>query len=128
MNWRGSEDNCIKQGGHLASIHSQEDQDFILELWRSSRDEFQKEGMYQWKKEVRIVYIGLHSPQRDGNYVWSDGSDVSYTNWARGQPSNEGEDSVLIWEWPHQEGTWNDVKETTNSLIGPSICEKPELD
>ncbi|KAJ8045096.1 Alpha-N-acetylgalactosamine-specific lectin [Holothuria leucospilota] len=126
MNWRGAEDNCIEQGGHLASILSKEDENFILEMWRSSRDEFHKEGMYPWKKEVSIVYIGLYAPQKDGNYIWSDGSDVTYTNWARDQPSNGVENSVLIWDWPNMEGTWNDVNENTKAILGPSICAKPE--
>lgn len=82
--------------------------------------------MYPWNKDVPIVYIGLYSPKKDGNYVWSDGSNVVYTNWARDQPSNGVENSVFIWDWPHMKGTWNDVNENSDVFLGPFICEKPE--
>jgi hypothetical protein len=32
MNWNDSESACVSEGGHLASIHSEEEQDFVYGL------------------------------------------------------------------------------------------------
>ena len=47
-NWQDAENDCILRGGHLASIHSQAEGDFIIELAGSST-------MYIWLGATDIV-------------------------------------------------------------------------
>ncbi len=51
----------------------------------------------------------------EGNFVWSSGEPLVYTNWASTQPDNAGpggEDYAHIWNLTGQEGTWNDTGNT----------------
>lgn len=50
MNWDDAEKNCVQNGAHLVSIHSEEENKFVLDLWRKSRDE------NTWF-EVRFIFV-----------------------------------------------------------------------
>jgi len=56
LSWRGAEGYCNKLGGHLASVHSLEENDFISGL---------ADGEY---------WIGANDMKTEGQWVWSDGS------------------------------------------------------
>ncbi len=53
------------------------------------------------------AHIGLSDAMNEGNFVWQDGSPVTYANFRRGEPNNTdgGEDYVTMLSG----GTWNDV-------------------
>jgi len=86
--------HCIEQGGYLASILNQEENDAV-------------------RKEVEGDYwIGLRDNVSEGTFNWDDGEFFSYSNWAEGEPNNiegdefEGdEDCVSVLS----DGTWNDA-------------------
>lgn len=65
--------------GHLASIHSYAENQFIY-------DTFQSMPVYPV-----TVFIGLRQFSIGGPYSWSDGTTVDYTNWM-GAPNYGGED------------------------------------
>ncbi|KAH7700817.1 macrophage mannose receptor 1-like protein, partial [Aphelenchoides avenae] len=73
--WQLSEDHCIRFGGHLASVSTEE----LNELLR---------GQVQYKAN-QPFWLGLHAQKggEDGKFKleWSDNTTVSYTNWARGK-------------------------------------------
>ncbi|WP_411025385.1 lectin-like protein, partial [Salmonella sp. s55004] len=123
VNWVDAENNCIGVDSHLAAIHSAEDQEFIVTFWRTSRGAIKTDD-YPWKPDVAIVYIGLRDVNGDGDYAWSDGTALDYTNWSTDQPSGGSENSVIIWDWPKKEGKWNDITSKTKVIIGPYICQK----
>ena len=52
-----------------------------------------------------------------GNWTWSDGSALTYTNWGSGQPSGDGAvlEMTFGMGWT-DDGTWNDV--STGNLTG----------
>ena len=75
---------CDKQNGTLVQITSAEEQTFLTDL------------VYNKHKVVDDVWIGV---KRVGKgFKWElDDTDVSYTNWAVGAPSNaSGEDCVQM--------------------------------
>ncbi|KAJ1080790.1 hypothetical protein NDU88_000981 [Pleurodeles waltl] len=90
--WEDAETNCRDAGGHLASINTPEEQNFINNKYKE----------YQW--------IGLNDRTIEGDFQWSDGNPLLYENWHHGQPDSyflSGEDcAVIVW---HDGGQWSDV-------------------
>jgi len=76
-------------GGHLTSIRSAAEQEFVLDI--TDRDE--------------TYFLG--GAQVDGIWTWTDGTPWSYAHWAVGEPSNSNniEDKVSL----KRDGTWNDA-------------------
>ena len=66
-------------------------------------------------------WIGLNDQSAEGGYIWSDGSPVSYINWAEGEPNNygDGEDCATI--VVGNGGTWNDDGCEREK---PGVCQK----
>uniref|UniRef100_UPI003AAE5BD4 brevican core protein n=1 Tax=Centroberyx gerrardi TaxID=166262 RepID=UPI003AAE5BD4 len=90
--WEVAEQHCRMCGGHLVSLMTPEEQDYINDKYRE----------YQW--------IGLNDRTIEGDFRWSDGNPLLYENWYRGQPDSyflSGEDcAVMVW---HDSGRWSDV-------------------
>lgn len=103
--WEEAEAYCESVGGHLVTITSQEEMDFITnELMNNKTNE-------------NCYWIGL---QRDGDsWKWVTGEEFSYQNWAANEPNNyknKGENYVHLFGKEYTEGngtklvgTWNDV-------------------
>uniref|UniRef100_A0A194APW6 C-type lectin 7a n=1 Tax=Agkistrodon piscivorus TaxID=8715 RepID=A0A194APW6_9SAUR len=73
MTWEEAERFCRKQvkGGHLVSIESSDEADFVAEVASENMKRFQ---LYIW--------IGLRvKGKKKQCSEWSDGSSVSYENW-----------------------------------------------
>ncbi|XP_070292238.1 brevican core protein-like [Salvelinus sp. IW2-2015] len=92
LSWEVAEQHCRMVGGHLVSIMTPEEQDFINNNYKE----------YQW--------TGLNDKTIEGDFRWSDGNPLLYDNWYRGQPDSyflSGEDCVvMVW---HDAGRWSDV-------------------
>uniref|UniRef100_A0A8C3MZB8 Uncharacterized protein n=1 Tax=Geospiza parvula TaxID=87175 RepID=A0A8C3MZB8_GEOPR len=70
-NWGRGRRVCMSLGGDLASIPNEQVQAFLT---------------YHLKDASNDLWIGLNDLLSELNFVWSDGSAVSYTNWAKGSP------------------------------------------
>lgn len=60
--WQGANDDCVGKGGHLVSVHSDDENEFIR-------------GNY---------WIGLLKVHKGGQRHWSDGTPHDYDNWKSG--------------------------------------------
>ncbi len=88
--WYEADDMSDNAGGHLVTISSEEENDFIYSL-------IQQTGNNSW--------IGFSDIATEGDWVWTTGEDVVYTNWAAGEPNDlNGEDCAEMF----MNGTWND--------------------
>jgi len=65
-------------GGHLATINSAGENDFIAS-----------------KIATSTALIGLTDVNSEGHFTWDDGSDVTYTNWDQMQPND-----CMSWRYP----------------------------
>ncbi|XP_074540337.1 brevican core protein [Halichoeres trimaculatus] len=92
QSWEAAEQHCRMCGGHLLSVMTPEEQDYINDRYKE----------YQW--------IGLNDRTIEGDFRWSDGNPLLYENWYKGQPDSyflSGEDcAVMVW---HDGGRWSDV-------------------
>uniref|UniRef100_A0AAY4DQB7 Brevican core protein n=1 Tax=Denticeps clupeoides TaxID=299321 RepID=A0AAY4DQB7_9TELE len=112
QSWEVAEKHCRMCGGHLVSLMTPEEQEFINDKYRE----------YQW--------TGLNDRTIEGDFRWSDGNPLLYENWYRGQPDSyflSGENCVvMVW---HDDGHWSDVPCNYHLSYtckkGISFCGKP---
>ncbi|KAK6011184.1 lectin C-type domain protein, partial [Ostertagia ostertagi] len=71
---------CQKYGAQLASIHSEEENDFIYQI--SKRNKNPGKG----ERGSEFMWIGLRKV--DDEWVWVDETKVDYTAWAKYQPDD----------------------------------------
>jgi hypothetical protein len=136
--WQAAEAEAEQNGGHLASLHSAADAQFIADTFLTGA------------VTPNVFWIGLFDPtlgdgsgaQHVTDFVWSDGSPVDYTNWnaETGEPNNYN--GIEYWtaiNWHYAatgsgtRGLWNDMPATGSdsysvAVNGPyyGIIEVPE--
>ena len=89
-------------GGYLASITSEEENEFLYEYVTSS-------GYYS-------AYFGLYDYDGNDNWVWLSGETVSYTNWHSGEPNSSNERYGMFYS-SYRDGTWNDGTFTESGRV-----------
>ncbi|XP_077081601.1 galactose-specific lectin nattectin-like [Siphateles boraxobius] len=71
--WIAAERNCQSLGANLASVSNKPVNDFLRSLLPSPSTR---------------AWIGGHDAVEEGEWLWSDGTVFSYTNWCSWQPDN----------------------------------------
>ncbi|MGB0589637.1 MAG: C-type lectin domain-containing protein [Myxococcota bacterium] len=70
--WQEARNSCLELGGDLASIRS------------SAENQTIQSGL------VNTAWIGLNDLEEEDDFQWSDGADVTFTNWNGGEPNDYG--------------------------------------
>ena len=91
-------------GGHVASITSEEENNFIADNINS-----------------HSVYIGLTDEDREGKFMWDSGESLSYENWFYNQPNNHNNNQDFVQMMPT--GLWNDIENKKLCYVLEVPCE-----
>ena len=105
--WENAENQCRQEGGHLASIHSTQENDFVTRL------------------DSDVMLLGGTDVDTEGSWHWSDRSTFSFTNWGCGNPDNAGSNEHCMTTNQRcggQLGIWNDLP--CSYFIRKFVCEK----
>jgi hypothetical protein len=103
--WEEAEANAVKLGGHLVTINDSEENQFLF-----------KTILAQVPNE--FAFIGLTDKNKEGEFLWSSGEVVNFTNWEHGEPSRTGiygeEDYAHMFSYNNYRqndpnALWNDI-------------------
>jgi Ca2+-binding RTX toxin-like protein len=109
--WHDAEAEAVSLGGHLVAINSEAEHGHLIQTFLSENP------------TAAAYWIGLTDADEyttEGEYVWSNGEPVTYTDWNAGEPNNYwgpgSEDYVAMnfQTWfgqPGHVGSWNDMTE-----------------
>uniref|UniRef100_A0ACB8EJS7 Uncharacterized protein n=2 Tax=Sphaerodactylus townsendi TaxID=933632 RepID=A0ACB8EJS7_9SAUR len=102
MHWSSAKKFCEDRDGYLVSINDDIEQTFL---------DSNKKASWYW--------IGLNDMKSEGNFVWLDGSPLTYRHWSLFQPDDHdtGEDCGMM----KTDGAWNDYP--CGNTVDGCICE-----
>ena len=109
MDWTQAESEAKSLGGHLVTVNSQAENDFLQQVYFSGPE---RDTGY---------WLGFNDVDAEGVWVWASGEQVTYTNWHPGMPDdyNGNEDFAEINGY-FRAGAWNDtnVNNYGSSFLG----------
>ena len=123
LSWQQAKEYCESQGGHLVTITTKEEQDYLESLLRTS-------GINN-----KNYWIGITDQAEEGNWSqWITGEAVTYENWGTNEPDNydavKGEQdygniytgyaSDRRYGWSLKYGQWDDISVLFKAYF---ICE-----
>jgi len=94
---------CERRGGSLVTVESQAEQDALYALTGSAG-----------------AWIGLADFLDEGEFGWTDGSPLTFSNFRPGQPNNGNNNQHCTWIRP--DGLWDDI---TCKKQEQYVCQKP---
>ncbi|RCN44797.1 lectin C-type domain protein [Ancylostoma caninum] len=114
-----AESRCYVFGGHLTSIHSFMENDFIGKIAEN--------GTFTGKTD-RLTWIGLKRKHNTEVWTWTDGSPYGYNKWA-GHPENKTQEKCaqMVSTFTKEreivfKGLWHDANCNSNATY--FICKK----
>lgn len=118
LSWHQAKKKCEEMGGRLASIETDEENDFVADLAS--------------KAKVNAAWLGGSDEKQEGTWQWADGQAMKYANWDRmtRQPNNAGrvehyvvllvEKNKVWWDFPSEPGKF---PEFTGKYRPGFVCE-----
>ncbi|XP_054834226.1 C-type lectin domain family 17, member A-like [Eublepharis macularius] len=101
--WTAAKQSCENEGAHLVIINNRPELKFLVNLIMTDR----------------VFWMGLSDAGQEGQWIWVDGTPLTFSSWGKGEPNNagHGEDCATL----HSNGNWNDAFCSGNELW---ICEQ----
>lgn len=104
MTWEQAKAYCEQNGGHLAVVQTEDDWNRVLALMKA-------DGR-------KVFWLG--ASRVNGNFQWVDGSALSYSAFASGEPNNEtGDENYLAVFNSNDNWGWYDVPNDLSSFYKP---------
>ena len=113
VNYSTAKKEAKNKGGYLICISSKEENNIVVHY------------LEKLNQGDTRMWIGLERNQNDiSKFKWIDGSELTYTNWEKGEPSTLSETRVEV----YFEGTWNDCYGNLDRpyIIVYDKCSHPE--
>ncbi len=123
MTWEEANSLCAEKGGYLATITSEEEQNFLMNLLQSHTKNF--------------YWIGGTDSEKEGTWKWITGEEWTYENWLSGQPDNHSDTDNRSEDYLALERLkkgWNDLQNAGDSsgsskiTNGGYICEWGDIE
>jgi hypothetical protein len=111
--WAPARDNCTSKGAHLASIHDQQENDFVA----STMVGLGVTGRF---------WFGLNDRSTEGTYVWLDGTPVDFKYFNCSTTANLSTGSEDCANMQGSSKCWDDDDCSGHSF--PSVCRAPHSD
>jgi len=106
LTWDSADLYCKDFDAQLASIHSSDENQFILENVKGPDN----------------CRIGLNDIDEEGVFQWIDGTPVNYTNFNEGEPNNnDGAEHTAVMRF---DGKWNDA---AGSKARYAVCKRKKI-
>jgi len=102
MNYASAQELCSSYGAHVVTIGSGLENFFVSSL----------------VTPVDHVWLGFTDSENEDDWLWEDGSEVYYTNWASGEPNDAGGEDCA--EMYVSSADWNDISCTDTNYV---VCE-----
>ena len=120
INWHAASDSAQQQGGYLATLTSQDENDFVFDLVCSWTYWYTRPGSHFWAGPWLGGRQRAGAPEPDSGWEWVSGETLSFVNWSPGQPNNFGDQDAIHFgesqfRWL---STWNDVSSLDTALRG----------
>lgn len=109
LTWHEAKKACEEMGGHLVTITSKDENDFVNNLGTS---------------EYRLTWVGLTDEGRAfRDWQWVTGDGVQFSNWVPGRPDNGfgNEHYVFVYQGKGG-GAWDDTTVSYPNITG-CVCE-----
>ena len=119
--WTEAEQEAIRLGGNLATINNENEN-----AWIHSTFNIYKNTLTQpiQDSELNLYWIGLNDEDNEGNWRWSSGDPVGYTNWHPDQPSGGKTENYVALGWISPQ--WCDVEhQYSDSRVVGGLAEIP---
>lgn len=112
VSWNQAYKICEDLGGHLVTVTSKEENDFVMNLAKSA-------------SVSKYIWLGGADYGSEGNWYWITAEPFSYSNWSTNEPNNTDEKEHFLNMFGS--GTWNDmpVDAVTNTMT--FVCEYEEF-
>ncbi len=111
--WHRAKARCEEMGGRLPIVGSRAENDFVMNLaLRGITSPGPMDG----------VWLGATDEHKEGDWEWVDGSTLSFTMWAPGQPNNKQnrEHYLLLWL---PKNVWADQPNESTQHVAYFVCE-----
>ena len=116
MSWTEAEEYCESLGGHLVTVNSSDEQQFIVDnlLTIGTKNAY---------------FIGMYRDDIDSDWKWVTNESTEFFNWDKGEPSYTDDNYVYMYGSNYNSGSWKntqnyveDSTEFSTANIG-YICE-----
>ncbi|MHC4251801.1 MAG: protein kinase domain-containing protein, partial [Planctomycetota bacterium] len=110
LSWHDAKAFCEKRGGHLVTITSKEENDFVTGLARKADTD---------------AWIGLTDERAEGKWEWVTGEKVAFRRWAGNEPSNFKGEQHYVLIYRAGDFAWDDERPNGMQNKGPTpfVCE-----